>query len=270
MKKDYTLSPEGSKGDEIDFIRVFWTRRWDGAADLGMAETLSGREEYQIIGPFLSKIPQGGRVLDGGCGLGEWTAFFNSLGYETIGMDISATTIARLSQRFPDCSFACADIRDTGFENSSFDAYFSWGVFEHFELGPARCIEEAYRILKPGGLLFLTVPFQNWRHILREAASGFSWKEAFEHVKTDDLRRLRFYQWRFTKADLRQELEMRRFRILESKPIHRREGWKRCLTWDFKLREGTKVFRLADRLLHRLVPRGVICHMLMVVARKEC
>jgi len=268
MKKDYTLAAENSPSQETDFIQEFWSEKWSHVTNLPTHDTITVREEFKVMQPFLQELSGASKILDGGCGLGEWTVFFASKGFDAVGMDISATTIARLNAALPACRFVQGDIRDTALPDSSVDLYFSWGTFEHFETGPGDCINEAYRILKPGALLFVSVPYQNWRHILREASPWHQWNEAFSDAIDVSLARFRFYQWRFTPADLRQELEMRGFQVLDIKPIHKREGWRRTLSWDFGLASESWTFKLAARLFPPFIPTKLISHMLIAVAKK--
>ncbi|MEW6386835.1 MAG: class I SAM-dependent methyltransferase [Thermodesulfobacteriota bacterium] len=267
MKKDYVVVEDRGEPDELAFVEEFWTQRWDQQSSPPSPESVAHRPEMELMLPYLKSLPPGSRLLDGGCGLGEWTVFLARQGFEVVGLDISARTIARLQQLFPRQQFVRGDLRATEFAGASFDAYFSWGTFEHFENGPGECIAEAHRLLKPGGWLFVSVPYQNWRHILREARSRYRWQEGF-NLKPGPLPRLRFYQWRFTKADLRQELEMRGFEVLKLKPLHRQEGVRRALVWDLKLTPETRLFHAGEILLLRLLPGGFIAHMLMAVARK--
>ncbi len=52
------------------------------------------------------------------------------------------------------------DIRQTGFKNSNFDTLFATDVIEHLnDLDLKLFLEEAFRILKPGGYLILTTPY---------------------------------------------------------------------------------------------------------------
>jgi SAM-dependent methyltransferase len=268
MKKDFVPADKDMLAAEIDFVEDFWTQRWESQAALPAPETVTLREEYKIMLPYLKGLPRGCRILDGGCGMGEWTVFLATQGFNTVGVDISERTIRRLQQNFLRGKFLRGDIRATGLEDASFDAYFSWGTFEHFETGLGECINEAYRVLKPGGLLFISVPFQNWRHILREMSPRYRWCEAFD-ITPGTRCSMRFYQWRFTKADLRQELEMRGFVVEKFMPIHKGEGWRRALVWDVHLRQGTRIFALADRFLGRLLPAPLIAHMIVAVARKS-
>lgn len=267
MKKDYTVAKKDHPIEEIAFVEDFWTQRWQSLDKFPQPSSVTGRDEYKIMAPYLGGLPRGARILDGGCGLGEWTVFLTDRGFEVVGMDISELTIARLQALLPGYQFTRGDIRATGLPPASFDVYISWGAFEHFESGPGDCINEAYRLLKPGGLLLFSVPFQNWRHILREASPRYRWHEAY-NLKLGSPWPMHFYQWRFTLADLRQELEMRGFAILDLIPIHQDQGLQRTLIWDFGMSQGTRRFHLTKGMLRRLIPARLVAHMLMAVCRK--
>jgi len=42
---------------------------------------------------YLEKLPVGCRMLDGGCGLGDWTLYLAEKGYQVTGIDLSRSTI---------------------------------------------------------------------------------------------------------------------------------------------------------------------------------
>lgn len=57
----------------------------------------------------------------------------------------------------------CGDIENIALRNESVDAIICWSVLEHvFE--PQRCVEEMYRVLKPGGLGLFHVPMWHPLH----------------------------------------------------------------------------------------------------------
>jgi len=58
---------------------------------------------------------------------------------------------------FPDIDVA-ADLTQLPFKDAVFDAAISTSVLEHVR-DPKAVLDEAYRVLKPGGLCYLTVPF---------------------------------------------------------------------------------------------------------------
>jgi predicted SAM-dependent methyltransferase len=84
------------------------------------------------------------------------------------------------------------------------------GAFEHFEEGLGPCLREAHRVLKLRGSLYVTVPFQNWRHTVL-GIKGDGCGEPFLKPK-------RFYQGRLTRHELADELRLYGFRALETNP----------------------------------------------------
>ena len=270
MRKDYTpVDPSAAAEDEAAFVERYWTGVWkerDQAPDLSLLER---REEYRIMRPFLARLAPGSRILDGGCGLGEWTVFLTQKGFDTVGLDLSATVVDRLKGRFPSCRFVRGDVRQTGFEAGSFAACFSWGAFEHFENGLGECLAEAHRLLRPGGWLFISVPFDNWRHILRDSRPLERWDTGFDPA-AGYRQPHRFYQWRFTRPELKRELELHGFRAELVTPISKLQGVGRWLQWDFRVvRPNTRAYFLARRAFAAIMPASYISHMLLAVAERR-
>lgn len=270
MRKDYIPVDEPAESaGESAFVEQYWTANWKDHTQPPDTSALSRREEFRLMRPFLDRLPRGSRVLDGGCGLGEWTVFLGQQGFDVVGLDLSAEVVVRLEAWFPSHLFARGDIRDTGFETGSFDAYFSWGAFEHFESGMGDCLAEAHRILKPGGWLFISVPFQNGRHIRRDAHPLERWDPGFSpdagYQQTH-----RFYQWRFTMQELRRELELRGFRTHKVTPISKLAGVGRWMQWDIGLfRPGSRIYFAARRACAAVMPASYISHMLLAVGERR-
>lgn len=88
-----------------------------------------------------------GKVLDVGCG---WRVYCK----DAVRLDINP-------EHNPD---VVADIqKGTGFPDNYFDTVLMFDVLEHLEY-PHDAIEEVKRILKPKGILYITVPFCFPRH----------------------------------------------------------------------------------------------------------
>jgi SAM-dependent methyltransferase len=117
---------------------------------------------------FLAYIPREGRVIDGGCGFAKWVIYLKRLGYDIIGIDNNEFAISKLKDYDSSLQVELGDILDIRYPDSSFDAYISMGVIEHFEEGPEQALKEAHRVLKPDGLIFVLVPTVNTiRRLLR-------------------------------------------------------------------------------------------------------
>jgi SAM-dependent methyltransferase len=262
MRKDFMVDTVSGGADETAFVEAYWTRVWEqegGPKDAG--KEIPKKPEFRIMRPYLDQLPKGARLLDGGCGLGNWTLYFERNELPTLGLDISRDTVTKLKSLFPEVNFAVGDIRDTALPAESFDGYFSWGTFEHFEDGLDRCVAEAWRILKPGGYLFITVPFDNLRQSLIKA---FDAKRETE----PNHQPVRFYQWRLTRGELRDCLRSGGFQVLDIKPIHKRQGILRSLHHEFGMSYKWTVTKALSALLAPFLPGIVFSHMIMAVARK--
>lgn len=270
MKKDYTpdISTQQPK-TEIEFIEDVWSKTWadesHGNKPVSVVET---QEEFKIIKPYIATLPKEAKILDGGCGTGVWTRYYTQLGFKVAGIDISETTIKRIKSQYPECNFIRGDITKTDFDDNYFDAYFSWGTFEHFETGFGPCFKEAYRIIKPGGYLFISVPYHNKRHINRDQKDLWFWDESFDK-NNGYSHPMRFYQWRLTKQELRREFEINGFRFIEVKAIRKITGIRRMIKHELKIDYQSPLHKLLERLLCRLVPKDYVSHMILGVGIKR-
>lgn len=272
MQKDYLPVSEQESGiDDSSYIEKYWTEFWNGFGLEGSLDsTVEKREEYRIMSEYLGKLTPSCRLLDGGCGRGEWVIYFASKGFDVTGLDISQKTILRLKETFSQHSqrFAAGDIRNTKFPADHFEAYFSWGAFEHFEEGLSGCLSEANRILKPGGYIFASVPFQNYYHTLNSRKPLDKSDEFFDR-KHGYPKKMRFYQWRFTKQEFERELELNGFEVLKIIPIHKEHGVIRWVKGKIKRKLPAKIRKLLSIILYYLMTRDYIAHMLIAVAVKR-
>lgn len=130
--------------------------RLEGAAPVDDAD-------HKLITPVLRRhLPVDGLVLDAGCGTGKWIAHLARLGYRVIGLDLSAEALAAARLDAPGAGLALADTQRAPVRDGAVDAVLSLGVVEHDERGPEAGLRELHRMLKPGGVLVLDVPFNNW------------------------------------------------------------------------------------------------------------
>ena len=149
--------------------KLIWTGRdpnsdfWDEHWSDHHTEQLNKTELPLYVGKALKDVPQEARILDAGCGAGLIVKALSSRGYDVSGIDFTERTINFLRSQMPNIDFRYGDVRDTGYDDSTFDAYLSLGVVEHFnrEEEVISALNEAIRITKPGGSLFASVPFIN-------------------------------------------------------------------------------------------------------------
>lgn len=103
------------------------------------------------------------RVLDLGCGAGRHLAYLASRGFTVDGMDISPNGLRYTRERLIDANLpvrlSLADMTDLPYAGCCFDAIVSTYVIHHNrEAGLRKTISEIWRLLKPGGVAFITIP----------------------------------------------------------------------------------------------------------------
>ncbi|HJQ84981.1 MAG TPA: class I SAM-dependent methyltransferase [Candidatus Binatia bacterium] len=155
------LKVEITKGLDETYTEEHWAKDQPGKKYYDIH--LSTIENHEMAaGTFRKYLGRGGmRILESGCGTGRWMAFFEKLGNRGFGVDDSWGPLRVAREHDPDMNLARANALATPYKNASFDAAFSSYVAEHFEDGPEELFREIHRVLKPGGLFFVVVPFNN-------------------------------------------------------------------------------------------------------------
>ena len=136
-----------------------WDAEWSDAQRAVSVADLAGHDNWR--GASLAMQPPG-RVLEAGCGLARWVAFLDSQGFEAYGIDYSTVAIERSLSLWPGLRLVQGDFRHLPFDDGFFDGIVSFGAIEHDINGPQAALTEMYRVLRPGGTMFCTVPCMNY------------------------------------------------------------------------------------------------------------
>ncbi len=184
------------------------------------------------LGPLYHYASPGDKVLDLGCGNGRLLQIFKNINIDYTGVDNSEKLIEIAKKTYPGATFLAADALHLPFPSDHFDKIYSVAVLHHIPSQELRLkfLEESKRVLKPGGLLILTV-WDLWR--------GRGWKL---NLKFGILKLLRmskvdfgdvFVPWAqkyqrylhcFTKGELVNLAEKAGFKLKESGSLKRKDG----------------------------------------------
>ncbi|MQB08725.1 class I SAM-dependent methyltransferase [Agrobacterium sp. ICMP 6402] len=94
---------------------------------------------------FTSLLPDGGSILDIGCGSGEPIAgYFIANGYDVTGIDASLPLIELCRSRFPENLWAVADMRELAL-GRRFDGLIAWHSFFHLKPEDQRLMFGIFR-----------------------------------------------------------------------------------------------------------------------------
>src|SRR5262245_20454149 len=126
----------------------FWSEHWagqdvDGLLDVARRSPLTALIE--------AALPEEGRVLEAGCGLGAYVILMRSRGRAAVGADWSFDALRRCRASAPGTPVAVMDLGRLAVRSGAVGAYVSLGVVEHDPAGPGAIVAEAARALAPGG-----------------------------------------------------------------------------------------------------------------------
>jgi SAM-dependent methyltransferase len=171
-----------------------YAARYAGLWAYGYETLHSGLDEalYRTVSSFvaeaLADVPGSPLIIDAGCGVGRILGDCAALARRgtVIGFDASPAMLAQTAKivlgnepvaiSLPDCGFpalriaprgadnvvlARADVEDLPLHDGCADLALSVNIVDRLPHGPERAFAECSRILKPGGTLVFTDPF-NW------------------------------------------------------------------------------------------------------------
>ncbi|MBX3047595.1 MAG: class I SAM-dependent methyltransferase [Anaerolineales bacterium] len=119
------------------------------------------RENRRRLDLLKRTLPlEGARVLDAGCGVGDFVALAAAeTGAELVGTDIAEAAIRIAQESYPhlDAHFHAGLLEEQDFAAESFDVICSWDVIEHI-WQPVATYQRLFKFLKPGGSLLLSTP----------------------------------------------------------------------------------------------------------------
>jgi len=241
----------------------FWDEHWEAVAREEFYEGARRGDLGWFERPFLRHLRAGGRVLEAGCGLGQFVLALRARGFAAEGIDYARDTIAEARRRFPDLPVQVGDASALGVPDASYDGYISLGVVEHLRDGPGPILREARRVLRPDGVALVSVP---QFHLLRR------WAAALGRFRCRGDVAASFYQYAFRPAEFAGLLRDAGFEIVERVGYDSYKGIKdECgaLAWLGRRRPGGyDLGALIQRAMRRLRWLENGCgHMMLFVCR---
>ena len=118
-----------------------------------------------FLHPFLDAAARErvGHVLDVGCGTGVVTFALAERGFAVTAIDHSPAMLEIARAKAEDLglgdriTFVTGDVANLRFDDQAFDGVTCQGVLHHLQ-DLDRCVREMWRVLKPGGFIFLSDP----------------------------------------------------------------------------------------------------------------
>jgi ubiquinone/menaquinone biosynthesis C-methylase UbiE len=184
------------------------------------------REKPWKEAEFLVKdyAKEGEKILDFGCGAGQWYEFFKEKKVQYFGVDFSEKLIEVAKAKYPDANFQVIDGINLPFESEFFDKVYAIAVFHHLPSEKIRILvlKEIKRVLKKEGMLILTVWNLRKKWKVKKLILKFSILKIFGKTKLDfgdvlmDWMGVKdFYFHCFSKRELKKLLTKLSFNIIK-------------------------------------------------------
>jgi len=200
----------------ISSPKIFTVRKIDAQhahmwSERRIEDEVNACPNRNLLKIFSQYLPKNGLILEAGCGLGGWLITLSRMGYKIEGIDFDKKVIKRLNRFDSKLKISIQNVESTIYKTNSLDACISLGVIEHFEEGPELALNETFRILKPNGIMILTVPYNNFirktiYHPLRTAFTNY-----LRYKK----RKIYFAEYRFNKKEIINQVKNAGFKIVD-------------------------------------------------------
>ncbi len=137
----------------------------------------------------------GDKLLDVGCGRGDFTKGFKDLKLEIFGLDWEKSH----SEILKDIEIKLANIEKGPFpfNDETFDFVFSKSVIEHL-WSPEHFIKECQRVLKPGGTIIIMTP--DWHSVKHVFYDDYTHHHPYTAKSISDL--LKIHNFKNVKSEL--------------------------------------------------------------------
>ena len=206
------------KGRLAYYFRTHDADFWDQHLALEVAERYFEEAEQGHLGlGFVEKLfchylPRRGRTLEAGCGFGRIVIGLHARGYDVEGVDWASKTVKFAQDMYPDLPIRVGDVMRLDVPDGYYSGYISLGVIEHRREGPEPFLKEAYRVLEPGGVAFISVPYFNALRRLKARLGLYGGQPRPDGPE--------FWQYAFTEAEFTHFLQGAGFRILDRGSYH--------------------------------------------------
>ncbi len=164
-------------------------KKQDKAKEIEFFDRYAGEAEYNVFSEDSSErlieaclqlggLKSPGRVADLGCGSGTFSALLAKRGFDVTGLDISREMVAIGQKRYRQEGFAprltIGDVEHLPFAGETLDGVLLSGLLHHLP-DPYRCVQEVYRVLKPGGVFMAFDPNRAnpFMYLYRDRSSPF-------------------------------------------------------------------------------------------------
>jgi len=239
----------------------FWDEHWKSYLSPEFYQAAENGSLAPYTEVFTRYLPKSGKIIEAGCGLGQYVLALQKRGYDVEGVDFSPETVAAVRAIRPDLPINVGDVCNLDVPDNTYAGYISLGVMEHRQAGPEPFLQEAYRVLQPKGVAFINVPHL---HLLRKIKARLG-------LYRGNVDGLAFYQYAYDDNVFEKILNEHGFKLIDTLSTSGRKGVKDEIPFvQHHLQKQDLLGKLMDGCLsHSQFIEHHFGHMMMFVVMKE-
>lgn len=130
------------------------------------------------------QMKPGMKLLEAGCGRGDFLLGFKKLGLDCHAIDLSPEAKKNMAEHDVPVELCNADQDKLPYPDNTFDVIYNKSFLEHL-WHPDHFLREANRVLKPGGLILCLVP--DWESNYKIYFDDFTHRTPFTNVSLNDI-----------------------------------------------------------------------------------
>lgn len=245
----------------------FWDALWK---DDNLKKYVEGYRNDWFVSRITKKFiapDKMNKILEGGCGKGQYVYSLDSSGYDAHGVDYAAKTVSKINELFPTLKISYGNVENLNFPDGHFTGYWSLGVIEHFYDGYDKMAKEMKRVIGPGGYLFLTFPCISRLRKLKAS------NKKYPQFEEKNFKKENFYQFALDPGLVQKDFEKLGFELVKKQPLDGIKGLKDEIS--FLRYPLQKIYSSDNRLLQifKIVFSAILApltgHSILLIFKKQ-